>query len=55
MKVITKFKLTKGSQCVIGTLGYDKTRCDPSDWVKTNLWVCASTLSVQRIPLAARP
>ena len=25
-------------------VGYDKAHCEPSDWVKTNQWVCALTL-----------
>ena len=30
-------------------VGYDKAHCEPSDWVKTNQWVCANAPRFVRI------
>ena len=45
-KVRTSQRARSGSN---HSLGYDKAHCEPSDWVKSNQWVCAKALRFLRI------
>ena len=60
---MTKQKLPHSSKHSIGHpfaqmgeqwVASDKTHCEPSDWVKTNQWVCALTLWFVRITIESQ-